>query len=390
MGKRIRLVIFIIFIGSLLLSCQKGKEQYETSYHAKRDGIDILLKEELDIMQRKRNVTLAAVGDILIHDRVYNDAKGTEGYHFMPMLEKVQPYLSQPTITTANQETMIGGEEIGLSSYPRFNSPVAVGDALKTVGVDIVSLANNHTLDRGEQAIQRAISHWNNINMPYVGSYHSQEDSEKVRVIHTEEDISLSFLGYTYGTNGIPTPDGKEYLVNRINRKAIAKDVKKAKKVSDVVVLNLHFGNQYERMPNEKQKDLVQYVADLGVDVVFGHHPHVLQPMEWIEGEKGNRTFVIYSLGNFLSGQDEFYRRIGGMVQLTIQKEWDKGKERITLHSPKFLPTFVDFTEESESDYQVIPMYQLTDEQLTDHEKHYKEMQQHLSQWMPELTFIEK
>ncbi|MFB1051743.1 CapA family protein [Paraliobacillus sp. JSM ZJ581] len=388
MKKKISFIVFLLFMAVSLLSCQNSKGEYEASDHAARNEKDIVLKEQIN---RTRAIQLAAVGDLLIHDRVYNDAKEADGFNFMPMLEKVETYLSQPTITTANQETMIGGEVIGLSSYPRFNSPVAVGDALKEIGVDIVSLANNHTLDRGEEAIQRSISHWNKINMSYVGSYQSQSDSEKIRVIETKEDIALSFLSYTYGTNGIPTPDGKEYLVNRIDRKKIAKDVKKAREVSDVVVTQLHFGDEYERMPNQSQKDLVQYLADLGVNIVFGHHPHVLQPIEWVEGVNGNRTFVVYSLGNFLSGQEAFYRRIGGMVQLTIEKKYEKdGKATTTLTAPKFLPTFVDFTEASKSDYQVIPMYQLTDEELIDHEQHYQEIKQHLSQWMPELTFIEK
>ncbi|WP_182200724.1 CapA family protein [Paraliobacillus salinarum] len=387
MKKQFLICTLISLLAVILLSCQNNEAEYQVDDHTKRGKSNLELKDEL---LKKQKIQLAAVGDLLIHDRVYNDAKTSGGYDFIPMLENVEPYLTRPTITTANQETMIGGTEIGLSSYPSFNSPVEVGDALKEIGVDIVSLANNHTLDRGEQAIKRAISHWNKINMPYVGAYQSQADSEKIRVIKTEEDISLSFLSYTYGTNGIPTPNGKEYLVNRINRKKLAEDVQEADKISDVIVLQLHFGNEYERMPSQSQKELVQYIADLGVDVIFGHHPHVLQPVEWVEGANGNRTFVAYSLGNFLSGQDAFYRRIGGMVQLTIEKKQNENEEAIIeLTEPKFLPTFVDLDIDSTSDYSVVPMYKLTDELLRDHQQHYQEIKQHLSQWMPELSFIE-
>src|SRR5699024_2305391 len=97
-------------------------------------------------------ITLAAVGDLLIHDRVYNEAKTEDGYDFMPMIESLKPYIQEATVSFANQETMIGGEEIGLSSYPSFNSPKEVGDAVREMGFDIVSIANNHTLDRGEEA----------------------------------------------------------------------------------------------------------------------------------------------------------------------------------------------------------------------------------------------
>src|SRR5699024_4256921 len=118
----------------------------------------------------------------------------------------------------------------------------------------------------------------------------------------------------------IPVPDGKDYLVNLIDKELMKEDIKKAKEQADAVVLSLHFGNEYERMPNEGQKELVQLAADHGVDVVIGHHPHVLQPIDWVEGEDGNKTLVAYSLGNFLSGQDEFYRRIGGIFKFSIQK----------------------------------------------------------------------
>ncbi|GAA5417485.1 hypothetical protein Pryu01_02559 [Paraliobacillus ryukyuensis] len=386
MQRKTLFACLTLLLSISLWGCQGQSPDYSAKKHSDKT-VHESAKEKGDVVSETSSITLAAVGDILIHDRVYRDAKEANGYNFMPMLQQVQPYLAKPTVTTANQETMIGGQEIGLSSYPSFNSPVAVGDALKESGVDVVSLANNHTLDRGETAVQNAIAHWDNIDMMYTGAYQSQKDSERIRVLETEANISLAFLSYTYGTNGIPTPSGKGYLVNRIDREKIADDVEKAKQKADVIVMQLHFGTQYERMPNNKQKELVQYVSDLGVDVVFGHHPHVLQPVDWVTGKDGNRTFVIYSLGNFLSGQDEFYRRIGGIAEVTIEKRADN---EIILKSPKFLVTFLDFTEETETNYQVVPMFQLTEEQLPQHQQHYQEMKQHVSQWMPKLEFIEK
>src|SRR5690606_20321550 len=231
----------------------------------------------------------------LIHNSVYNDAKVNQGYDFKPMLERVKPFLSDATISIANQETMIGGVELGLSSYPTFNSPTEVGDALKWAGIDVVSLANNHTLDRGEEAIQRAIKHWETIDMMYTGSYKDSQDRDQLRIYETEEGISVAFLSYTYGTNGIPVPVGRDYLVNLIDQELMAQDIQNAKEKADVVILSLHIGNEYERMPNQLQKDLVQFVADQGAYVVLGHHPHVLQPIDWVTGENGNRTLVVYS-----------------------------------------------------------------------------------------------
>src|SRR5690606_16862438 len=186
-----------------------------------------------------------------------------ETFHFDDMFQAVKPYLEKPDITFANQESMIGGKELGLSTYPTFNSPFEIGDTLKRVGVDVVSMANNHTLDRGEKAILNAIQHWNKIGMLYVGAYASEEDKAKIRTIE-KNGITFSFLAYTYGTNGIPVPKDKPYLVNLIDKEKIEADIQQAKELSDVVVVSLHFGNEYERMPNESQKELAQFIADAG------------------------------------------------------------------------------------------------------------------------------
>ncbi|MEJ8778057.1 CapA family protein [Pseudogracilibacillus sp. ICA-222130] len=358
----------------------KESEEAPVMNEAQREAEQTPKKEETEI-------TIAAIGDVLLHDTVYKDAKTDDGYDFMPMSELVKPYLKESTITFANQETMIGGEEIGLSSYPQFNSPTEIGDALKESGVDIVSLANNHTLDRGEEAIQNALAHWDQINMPYVGAYKDKKDAEKLRVVETEEGIDVAFLAYTYGTNGIPVPKGKDYLVNLIDKDNIAADIKQAKSEADVTIISLHFGDEYNRLPNDAQKDLVQFVADLEVDAVLGHHPHVLQPTEWIEGKNGNETLVIYSLGNFLSGQDELHRLIGGMFRFTVKKIVEGDDVSIELHTPQFLPTYNFY--ENWRNFKVIPMHELTDKQLKDAQKHYKEIEEHMSQWMPELEFVQ-
>ncbi|WP_246050087.1 CapA family protein [Aquibacillus sediminis] len=332
-------------------------------------------------------ITVAAIGDLLIHGILYQDARTTEGYDFTPMFEQVKPFLQKPTITMANQETMIGGEELGLSTYPRFNSPHEVGDALKEVGVDVVTLANNHTLDGGEPAIESAIKHWETLDMMYAGAYKDEDDRDSIRVLHTDENIDVAFLSYTYGTNGIPIPEGKNYLVNLIDKDKIAADIETSKELADVIILSLHFGTEYQRLPNDEQKDLVQFAADQGVHAVIGHHPHVLQPVDWVEGKDGNRTFVAYSLGNFLSGQDEIYRQIGGMVNFTIEKVTKGEEESINIKDPKFLPTFV--TNSNRRDFKVIPMYQLSENELANASKYYQDIKKHMAQWVPELEFIE-
>ena len=377
-------ILFTLF--TLLVACQSEVEVTSSKKTFSEKTLDLVMKEEFPVT---KEITISSVGDVLIHAPVYVDAWTGSGYNFTPMLERVKPFLSQATITAANQESMIGGADLGLSSYPAFNSPTEVGDALKDAGVDVVMMANNHTLDRGEKAIMQAINHWETLEMVYVGSHKDEADKQKLRIVETEEGISVAFLAYTYGTNGIPVPQGKDYLVNLIDREKIAEEITRAKEAADVVVLNLHFGNEYERMPNEEQKALVQFAADQGVHAVIGHHPHVLQPAAWVEGENGNQTLVIYSLGNFLSNQQDFYTRIGGVFTFTVTKTTHGDVTEVELHSPTMLPTYVTF-HPSFSDYKVVPMYQLTNEELPGAAQHYEDIKKHMSQWLPELEFVEE
>ncbi|MFD1019146.1 CapA family protein [Thalassobacillus hwangdonensis] len=374
-------ICYMMFIFLFVLTACNNEEETRFAQHHASSDVSISEKEQIITKQR---ITLSAIGDMLIHDGVYHDAQTANGYDFKPMLELVKPYLEETTLSIANQETMIGGAEIGLSSYPSFNSPYEVGDALKDAGVDIVSIANNHTLDRGEKAIQNAIAHWNAIDMVYTGAYQSDQDSEQLRIVE-KEGMRVAFLSYTYGTNGIPVPAGKDYLVNLIDPVKMKADIAEAEEQADVTVVSMHFGAEYQRLPNESQKELAQVIADAGGDVVIGHHPHVLQPMEMLKGKNGNETFVVYSLGNFLSSQNELYRRLGGILQIEIEKVSGPVDEVVSIKNPKFIPTFVYY--ERHRNYKVVPMHQLEPGMLANGEKLHEEIKQHMSQWMPELKF---
>jgi len=364
------LCTFLIFVG-----CVKDTDHNESKETMKESEPEIEKQE-------KNKITLTAVGDVLIHDRVYNVAKTDDSYDFAPMLKEMKPYLQAGTVTFANQESVMGGSKIGVSTYPSFNSPKEIGEQLQEYGVDVVNLANNHTLDRGEDAILSSIKHWKDLDMTYFGAYESKEDQETLRVYDTEEGISLGFVGYTYGTNGIEVPAGKEYLVNYIDREQMKKDIQEANEKADVTVVSLHFGVEYETNPNEEQKELAQLAADEGADIVLGHHPHVLQPVEWVEGKNGNQTFVAYSLGNFFTGQEDLSNRIGGILNLEIEKEKDG---EIDIHSPSFLPTYV-----SHGDWKMQPLYQVKDKELKNANQEYKQTKKHMSKWMKELEFPEK
>ncbi|MGD7008271.1 CapA family protein [Metabacillus sp. 84] len=297
------------------------------------------------------SVTLSAAGDFLIHGPVYKDAEtGKDQYDFRPMLEEVRPYFESADLAFINQESILGGSSIGLSSYPSFNTPQEAGDALIEAGIDIVSMANNHTLDRGEKAIYSAIGYYEENNLPYVGAYKNEKDSETHRVLN-KNGIRFGFLAYTYGTNGIQIPEGKPFLVNYIEQEKIQKDIREMKALSDCVIVSMHWGAEYHRYPNEEQKLLAAQLAEDGADVIIGHHPHVLQPIEWITNSKGEKTLVIYSLGNFLSGQERDYKDIGGIVQIPFTKNSDGGSAEVSIGEPDFIPTLV--TNRNKKDYRV-------------------------------------
>lgn len=328
----------------------------------------------------KQTIHLAAIGDVLIHDTVYEDAKTANNqYNFDPMFAGVKDLLAEADITVANQESMAGGTELGLSSYPCFNSPHEIIDTLVKSGVDIVTIANNHTLDRGEKGILSATNYYHKINLPYVGSYQNEADKVKPRIL-SRNGIKLGFLAYTYGTNGIPVPKGKDYLVNLIDEEKIHADIENIKPLVDVVVVSMHWGNEYQRIPTDAQKNLAVKLANDGADLIIGHHPHVLQPMEWIETNDGRKSFVAYSLGNFLSGQMWDYKDIGGVLNIEIVKELKDNQTMISLQNPRFTPTYVSSTHLR--DYKVIPLENAASVGLPDAGKVNAEINQHMNQWL--------
>ncbi|MBT2638048.1 CapA family protein [Bacillus sp. ISL-39] len=326
-------------------------------------------------------VKLGAIGDILIHDTVYEDAFVNPGYDFKPMLSNVKKHLIEPDLLLANQETLLGGEEIGLSSYPSFNSPVEVGEALIDAGVDIVSNANNHSLDKSEKGVLASIKNMEAAGLPYVGSYKDDADKHELRILN-KNGIYVSYLSYTYGTNGIPVPFGKDHLVNLIDREAMKAEIHRARTESDIVVMSIHWGNEYQRFPTSDQKELAQFLINEGVDIIFGHHPHVLQPMEWLMATDGRKALVVYSLGNFLSGQMWDYKDIGGLATVEIIKTITPDGNKVILKNPDFLPTFVSSSRQS--NYRVVPLQEASQYGLAGAENKYHEIMHHMTQLIKE------
>lgn len=353
--KEIIFILFFLFIGILALIIV-NVSKLDISPSSSKVIQPIPGRDMHDVSKEvNEKITIAAIGDILIHDRVYNDAREGDHYNFDQIFNNLSTELKKPDLLLANQETIVAGESIGLSGYPTFNSPHEIADSLKKFGIDIVTTANNHALDRGVQAQELSINYLNQIGLPHVGTYLSKEDQEKI-VILEKKGIKVAYLSYTYGLNGIPIPKGKEYIVNIIDKEKISNEIQRAKKEADVIVMAIHWGNEYERYPSNEQEELAQFLINEGVHIIFGSHPHVLQPIEWLEGKNGQQGLVVYSLGNFLSGQDEEYRDIGGMVTVTVNKKQRGKSTMITMDTPSFYPTFV--ASKAESNYLMHPLFE--------------------------------
>lgn len=282
-------------------------------------------------------VSFMGVGDNLIHETVYNDALQDDGtYDFSKMYTNFKKDAKESDIAFINQETVLGGESLGLSGYPTFNSPTEIAKNLEKAGFNLANLATNHCLDRGEQGIANELEAFSNTNIVTDGVYTSQEAFNTIPTFK-KKGITFSFLVYTYGTNGI-APD-YDYNVSYLDDDQIKSDVQKAKEISDVVIVSAHWGDENTFEPNDLQKHYAQLFADCGVDVVIGTHPHTIQPVKWIKGSSGNKMLCVYSLGNFIGGMLTTDNAIGGAIKFDFVKKSDK----ITIENVKWIPTVIHF-----------------------------------------------
>ena len=328
------------------------------------------IKENTNIYQEEfipttTSFSLVMVGDVLIHEAVYSDAYHNNSYDFKPMLDVMKPIISKFDLAYYNQETILGGTELGLSTYPCFNSPYEVGDAFLDAGFNLVSLANNHTLDRGEKAINNSCNYWKNKNVYYAGSYCSEEDRENV-VIKDKNGISYALLSYTTVDNGLKRPNGKNYYLNLYDKEIVKKDIEKYRDKVDLLMVAMHWGEEYTYTPISSQKEIANYLASLGVDIIIGSHPHVVEPIEYI----GN-TLVIYSLGNFISAQRGIERLTGLMVSVNVNKDLADNKVTISDIEAELLYTYSDNTNGNRKNFKVYPYTKLDDDILTNHELYY-------------------
>ncbi len=293
----------------------------------------------------EERVTFLAAGDNIIHEMVYTDAKNRaksgESYDFLSMYTDIADFIASADLAFVNQETPLGGDELGISGYPNFNGPQAAGEALVEVGFDIVNIATNHMLDKKEAGLKGSIDFWNSQPVTLLGGYYDDEDYESIRVVE-KNGISIAFVSYTYGLNGMTLPASSKLHIPLIDSDEIVRMVKKAKQLADVTICVMHWGTDGSTVVTNEQKSLARTITDAGADVILGMHSHTIQPVEWMTGADGNKTLVIYSLGNFLNSQYDAINLVGGIMTFDIVKK----NGEVTIESPIMNPVVVQYDDD--------------------------------------------
>ena len=311
------------------------------------------------------SVSFVAVGDNLIHKPIYNQAaaRTSEGYDFSYAYENFDDIISAPDVAILNQETIISTEH-NVSTYPMFNSPVEVGEEMLELGFDVFNIATNHSIDCGEKGLISAINFWKGKNAITCGAYLNKEDYSDIPM-HEVNGVKIAYLGFTESTNGLSLPSDSEVILVRASEETrLQQRIIDAKAVADVVVVNAHWGNEYTHEPTDTQRQLAGKLASWGADVIIGTHPHVIQPVEYINNEDGSRTLVAYSLGNFISAQNRGPRMLGGVLNFDIVKNNATGE--IAFENVKFSGVVTHYGQ-SFSNLRIYPLSEYTQELASKH-----------------------
>ena len=288
-------------------------------------------------------INIVGIGDSLCHSQNFNDAYEAGEYDFSPMFKNITKYIENATVAVGNLETTLAGKDRGYSGYPTFNSPDELALDLKEMGIDILTTANNHCIDKGYTGLVRTLDKLDEYGIAHTGTSRSEEEQNTI-LFKDLDGIKTAFLCYTYGTNGIPIPKGKEYSVNLIDKELMKKQLDKAKEEgAEIICVSMHWGSEYRIKQTEEQEELAEFLIKNGADVILGNHSHVPEPMEMktvtLDDGTTREGFVIYSMGNFFSAQTQEYTRDTLILNVEIRKNGQTGK--ITIDKATYTPVYV-------------------------------------------------
>ncbi len=351
--------------------------------------VDETVLEDVETADVKvTRISVIGTGDALIHNTVYNTHETEDGgYNFDDIFDYITPIVQQYDIAYYNQETILGGTELGLSNYPQFNSPQEVGDAFVKAGFNLVSLANNHTLDGmyryGTSAIENSRAYWDQQYEDYgvyaTGSWTSWDERSEV-VIQEVRGVTYAMLSYTTVTNMLYPPDGQEYLTNFYSEEKVLEDIAVYRDQVDVLIVAMHWGVDYILTPNSQEKEIAQFLAENGVDIIFGCHGHYIQPIAMVDD-----TLVFYGLGNFVSAQNESrrtYALSGVLVSFDIVKTEVDGEVSISFEEVTAQLTY-NFRNQN---FKVIPYSEFTTAEKSNRDTVFEKLSGVLTSMWDEVT----
>jgi poly-gamma-glutamate synthesis protein (capsule biosynthesis protein) len=342
--------IIIIFFIAFFLSCQSRPS-------ASANGtVDIVEDEELIF----NSITFIAAGDNLFHETIINTHFTNGVYDFSPIYTEVKSIIQNADIAFINQETVMAGESFGYSGFPAFNSPQSLAKTHADTGFDIINLANNHAMDMGASGLSATLDYLDTIKeFTVIGA---RKEGKSARII-TKNNITLGLLAYTFSLNGISLPVNNPNLVSMTDRKKMEEEITSLRPLCDFLIVSVHWGEEYTLQPVKDQIDLALFISQQNVDLIIGHHPHVLQRVEKLPRPDGKETLCYYSLGNFVSHQRERERIIGGMLSLTFEKQLT-GELSITNYG--IIPVITHY-ERNQKNTKIYPLYSYTEELLNAH-----------------------
>ena len=309
-------------------------------------------------------LTFIATGDNLFHETIVDSSLKNGVYDFTPIYTEIKSIVESADLAFINQETVMGGESFGYSGYPAFNTPQSLAKTIADTGFDIVNHANNHAMDMGKTGLYATLDLWDTIKgITVIGA---RKSGESARII-TKNNIKLGFLSYTHSLNGIALPPDNPNLVSMNNKTKMAQEIDALRPLCDFLIVSMHWGDEYRLEPGRDQISLAQFLAEHNVDLIIGHHPHVLQKAQVITLENGRKTFCIYSLGNFVSNQREKERIIGGIMAVKFTKT-EQGSEIKELSISDFgmVPVICHF-DRGFINTKVYPLYSYSEDLLKNH-----------------------
>lgn len=329
--------VFLVIIVAVLTVAGMTINKKVQETNQKKAAKELQIKRE----KAKVEVSISMVGDVLMHNPTLKSGLQEDGsYNYDHLFKNVKKHMENTDISLANQEVILGGTDLGISSYPAFNAPQELGDSLVQSGFNTILHATNHTLDKGEKGVDSALTYWKEKHpeTTVLGIHESQEDRDKIYIFE-KKGFKIAILNYTYGVNGNRIPEDRPYIVDLMDKSQMEKDIQKANELADYVIVCPHWGTEYVFEATDEQKEWTDFFLKQGVDLVIGTHPHVIEPVEWVEDGE-NKMLVFYSLGNFVSCQDKWYRMLGAMANVKLLKDAD-GNVTVTEYGVEPLVTHI-------------------------------------------------